>query len=101
MDIKRNREFFLEELRSGKYEKGTTVSDEKGNPVTDGEDNGYCACALMHDLFYNMDGVESDRNYLKALQLTTAQCRYIQKDLNDTLLSFPEIADRIEQEVFV
>jgi hypothetical protein len=95
--IQANRNYFLAELRSGKYKKGTTRSDERGRPVLESaDDNGYCACALMHDLFF----VSSHRDYLSALRLTTQQCRFIQQNLNDSPLTFAEIADRIEQEVF-
>lgn len=101
MNIQANRKLFLAALRSGVFKKGTIRSDEKGKPIvlTEG-DEGWCACALMHDLFYTIDGVSSDRNYLKALHLNPKQCRYIQQDLNDSGLTFPEIADRIEKEIF-
>ena len=100
-EVEANRSAFLVALRSGDYKKGTTRSDERGRPVVEGEaDEGHCACALMHDLFFEYDGVESARNYLRALDLTPAQCRFIQRDLNDTPLTFDEIADRIEREVF-
>ena len=101
-EVEANRTTFLAALRSGKYRKGTTRSDERARPVIEGEaDEGYCACALMHDLFYEYGGTRADRNYLRALDLTPDQCRYIQRDLNDTPLTFAEIADRIEREVFV
>ncbi|HEX8177878.1 MAG TPA: hypothetical protein VF543_22505 [Pyrinomonadaceae bacterium] len=100
-EIDRNRGLFLKELRSGRYKKGTIRSDERGRPVVESDaDNGYCACALMHDLFFDYNGQRSDRNYLLALDLTPVQCRFIQQQLNDSPLTFPEIADRIEREVF-
>jgi len=96
-----NRADFLAALRSGKYGKGTTRSDERGRPIVESEqDNGWCACALMHDLFFEYKGTQNHRNYLRALGLTPVQCRYIQQELNDSPLTFPEIADRIEEEVF-
>jgi hypothetical protein len=99
--IQHNRKVFLSALRSGEYKKGTTRNDERGRPVIESEsDNGWCACALMHDLFFDYNGTKHHRNYLKALDLTPRQCRYIQQDLNDTPLTFREIADRIEAEVF-
>jgi hypothetical protein len=99
--VSHNRQFFLQALRSGKFKKGTIRSDEKGRPVVEFDgDEGYCACALMSDLFLITDGVRSNRNYLRALNLTTEQCRYIQQDLNDSPLTFAEIADRIEREIF-
>ena len=102
MNIEANRAFFLSELRSGKYVKGTIVSDETtGKPVfLDGNYEGSCACAVMHDLFFDYEGTQSSRNYLRALDLTPIECRYIQRDLNDTSLTFNEIADKIESEVF-
>lgn len=101
--VKANRAFYLSELRSGKYIKGTIFSDETtGKPIFPaGEDcAGSCACAIMHDLFFIMDGKKSGRNYLKALNLTPEQCRFIQQKINDTELSLPEIADQIEAKVF-
>jgi hypothetical protein len=100
-EVEHNREFFLRALRSGQFTKGTTRSDERGRPVIETDaDEGCCACALMCDLFFVYDGVRSDRNYLRALNLTPRQCGFIQRDLNDSPLSFAEIADRIEREVF-
>jgi len=102
-EVKRNRELFLCELRSGKYIKGTIFSDEKtGKPIFPPNTDcaGSCACALMHDLFYEYEGKKSGRNYLKALDLTPEKCRFIQRKLNDTSLNFNEIADLIESLVF-
>ena len=94
MSVEANRLAYLEALRSGRYRKGTTHSDERGRPVVDSVfDEGWCACALMFDLF-------NGRDYLKALGLTTKQCAFIQQELNDTDLTFAQIADRIESEVF-
>jgi hypothetical protein len=96
-----NRNFFLSELTSGKYKKGTIISDEKGKPVIKSKaDEGYCACALMHDLFFYHEGTNNSRNYLKALALTPEKCRFIQHKLNDTELSFAEIAEEIKEKVF-
>lgn len=100
-EVESNRAFFLAALRSGKFKKGTTRSDERGRPVVASEaDEGFCACALMCDLFYVYDGTKSDRNYLRALDLSPVECRFIQRDLNDSPLTFEKIADRIEREVF-
>lgn len=101
--INENRELFLSELRSGKYKKGTIRSDEKGFPIIESpEDNdGCCACGLMVMLFPS----PTDRGHLnharKQLGLTAKDCRYIQQELNDTTLSFIQIADIIDKEVFV
>lgn len=96
VEVAANRRFFLSELRSGKYPKGTIRSDCRGRPIVESpSDHGWCACALMHDLFADQSG-----GYLRALGLSAKQCRYIQQDLNDTPLTFAEIADRIEGEIF-
>lgn len=100
-EVESNRAFYLAALRSGKFKKGTIKSDERGQPIIENDnDEGFCACALMCDLFLVYGGARSSRNYLRALDLTPRQCRFIQRDLNDTVLTFDEIADRIEQEVF-
>lgn len=101
--IAKNRRFFLSELRSGKYNKGTIQSDEQtGEPIINGiDDEGSCACAIMHDLFYDYEGTQHHRNYLQALGITPQECRFIQQKLNDTDLSFEEIANQIETLVFV
>lgn len=99
--IYKNRKLFLNELRSGKYKKGTIRSDEKGNPIIESpEDNdGYCACAIMNHLF-DPKGNTSTLKARKALGITGKDCEYIQHDLNDSPLTFNEIADRIEKEIF-
>jgi len=101
-EVQDNRDFFLAELRSGNYKKGTIISDEiTGNPIfPDGNCEGSCACAVMHDLFFEYKGTKSSRNYLKALGLTTKECRFIQQKLNDTELNFNQIADAIEKQIF-
>jgi len=100
--IEINREAFLHALRCGKYKKGTTRSDERGRPIVESEaDEGWCACALMHDLFYQYDGTLSGLNYRRALDITAKDCRLIQQQWNDKEnLSFPEIANKIESEIF-
>jgi hypothetical protein len=99
--VEENRRFFLSELRSGKYPKGTIRSDERGRPIVKSDaDEGWCACALMVDLFYEMGGVEHEHSFRRALNLTAQQCRFIQQDINDTPDGFDVIADRIECEVF-
>lgn len=100
-EIDKNRKLFLSELRSGKYHKGTIRSDLKGNPIVEcKDDEGSCACAIMHDLFFEYKGTKRSRNYLEALDLTPKECRFIQQELNDSPLSFNEIADQIELRVF-
>lgn len=101
VEVEQNRDAFLSALRSGEFKKGTTRSDVRGRPIVESpDDEGYCACALMHDLFFDYGGVENGRNYLRALDLSPSQCRFIQQELNDSPLTFEQIADRIEQEVF-
>jgi hypothetical protein len=102
VSIEHNRKVYLKELRSGKYKKGTILSDEKGNPVflKEEDKDGSCACAIMHDLFFNYEGTQDHKNFLKALGLTRKQCRYIQQNLNDSDLNFSEIADIIEKQIF-
>lgn len=100
-EVINNRQMFLSELRSGKHKKGTIRSDEKGNPIVEGEkDEGCCACALMVTLFFNDGEKPSEYNYRKSLNLNAGECRFIQSQINDTPLNFQEIADRIENEVF-
>lgn len=83
-----NRLNFLEELRSGKHKKGTIRSDEKGIPIVTGpQDEGCCACALMVTMFFGDGEKESEYNYRKSLALSAAECRYIQQEINDTLLN--------------
>jgi hypothetical protein len=102
-EVKRNRATFLDAMRSGKYPKGTIETDDRGRPinhvVTNG-DEGHCAVGLMAHLFYEYKGVESPRNYLIALDITTRDARKIQQEWNDSPLTFPEIADKVEAEIF-
>jgi hypothetical protein len=100
-EIKINRVKYLKALRSGKYKKGCTKSDEKGNPIveTKEDDEGYCACAIMNHLF-DPGGRTSTLKAREALGITGKDCGYIQKDLNDSPLSFNEIADKIEIKIF-
>lgn len=98
--ILENRNVFLSELRSGKYKKGCIKSDEKGRPVIESpeDDDGSCVCAIMVQLF---GGPKSSvPKAVKALGITTQNCRFIQRELNDSPLSFTEIASMIENEIF-
>lgn len=91
--IRMNRQTFLNALRSGKYPKGTINTDSKGRPIIESEkDEGYCVVGLMFSLFEPID-------YRTALGLTTAQTRKVQQVWNDSSLTFPEIADLIEEEM--
>lgn len=93
-----NRKIFLAALRSGKYPKGTTIADDKGRPVIQSEaDEGFCAVGLIDTLF-NPKYTSQDR--LNALNLTQEQVTKIQREYNDSSLTFPQIADLIEWEMF-
>lgn len=99
-EITFRRKAFLSELRSGKYKKGTIKSDEKGYPVFEKESDkeGSCACAIMVEMY---GGIKSSPSLaMKALGLSSKECRYIQQEINDTPDDFNLIADRIEQELF-
>lgn len=102
LDIKSNRTKYLNILRSGKYKKGTIHSDEKGYPIikTPEDDNGHCACAIMIHEFPDENGKENYFHARKALGLTGKDCQIIQREFNDTPLTFSEIADKIEKEIF-
>lgn len=91
--IRFNREQFLSILRTDKYEKGIATSDERGNPIVEKE--GYCVCAIMVHEFG-----PSYKDAREALGLSGKDCTYIQRELNDTNLSFIEIADILEQNNF-
>lgn len=99
--ISANRDLYLSALRTGGYKKGTIKSDDRGKPIieTPEDNDGCCACAIMINLFPK----EGKPNFLFARQslgITGSDCRYIQQELNDTALTFPEIASRIETDVF-
>ncbi len=105
MSIQENRALFLSELRSGRHNKGTIKSDSKGYPVieTESDNNGHCACAIFTEMFGVVDGSDklSISKATKAIGITTKDCGYIQREINDTDLNFNQIADRIELEVFI
>lgn len=93
-EVKCNRAIFLAAMRSGKYQKGTVISDDKGRPIIESEaDEGYCVVGLMYSLFH-----PTDRR--KALNITQPQCSKIQHEWNDSALTFTEIADLIENQMF-
>lgn len=108
--ILRNRVDFLWSLRNDPHIKGTTKSDEKGNPIfeTELQRDGACACGIMCTMFgrddtfqtFDSSGKINFKKAREAIGITAEDCRYIQTQISDTPLSFPEIADRIEKEVF-
>lgn len=102
--IETNRKAFLEELRSGNRNKGTIQSDPKGNPVfvSETDKDGSCCCGVMAEMFGKTDTTRlSLPKAMKALGLTSADCKYIQTQISDTNTTLAENADRIEKEVFV
>ena len=100
-EIENNRTVFLNELRYGGYKKGTIRSDKKGKPIIKSkeDDDGSCACGIMMHLFDPL-GTTSTTKARRALGITGQHCYYIQNVLNDSPLSFPEIAERIERDIF-
>jgi len=112
-EILHNRVDFLWSLRNDPHIKGTTKSDEKGNPIfeTELQKDGACACGIMCTMFgqeregWGIDnskplGKINFKRAREAVGITVEDCQYIQSQISDTPLSFPEIADRIEKEVF-
>jgi len=99
--VKENRNLYLKELRSDKWKKGCMKSDEKGNPIieTPEDADGTCACAIMIHLF-DPTSQTSTRRSREALGLTGNDCYFIQHCLNDSSLSFSQIADILEKTVF-
>lgn len=100
-NIEKNRKLYLAELRSGKYKKGTILSDAKGRPIINSKADaeGSCACAIMLHLF-DSTATTSTMKSRMAIGITGKQCQYIQEVLNDSDLTFEQIADRIEVDVF-
>lgn len=99
--IELNRTKFLNELRYGPYKKGTIRSDNNGKPIINSkdDDDGSCACSIMIHLFDPLSTTSTMKSR-KALKITAQECYYIQNELNDSPLTFPQIADRIEKEIF-
>lgn len=100
--IENNRNLFLSELRSGKYTKGCTKSDEKtGNPIFEKEEdfkeNTACSCAIMGNLFGEQNnGKISLPKATKALGLKSTDCKFIQQEINDRKSTLQEDAEVIE-----
>lgn len=92
--VQENRAILLDALRSGEYPKGPIVDDDQGRPIDPGA-SGYCVVGLAYNLFG-----ESIPTMRKALGLRRDQFRKMQQDWNDSPLTFPEIADRIETLMF-
>ncbi len=94
-----NRELFLWALRSGLYPKGPTETDARGRPL-DPNATGYCAVGLAYELFHDEDRPGSPLPMRKALALSAHQFTRIQQEWNDSDLTFSEIADLVEGEMF-
>lgn len=96
LNVMKNRMQFLNALRSDKYVKGVATSDKQGKPVVVVE--GYCACAVM---IHELSPIKMNyREAREALGIKGKDCTYIQTQINDTDLTFHQIADRIEKEIF-
>lgn len=101
-DIEDKRNLFLSELRSGKYTKGCTKSNETtGEPIFEKESdyaqNTACACAIMGNLFGEQpNGKISLPKATKALGLKATDCRFIQQHINDRKSTLQEDAEIIE-----
>lgn len=96
VDVENNRRTFLEALRSGDYPKGPFVSGQDAPPP---EATGFCAVGLPYTLLLNNKGPVMALR--RVLGLTRAQISKIQNEWNDSPLSFREIADLIEKEMFL
>ncbi len=98
-EVQANRQLFLEALRSGEYPKGPTETDAMGRPI-DPDASGYCVVGLAHNLFEGPIQTRSPLPMRKALGLSPQQFTKMQQIWNDSELTFPEIADLIEDTMF-
>lgn len=90
-----NRKIFLDALRSGKYEKGAFVPGQDEPPPGA---TGFCAVGLPYTLLlHNRGPVQGLR---KVLGITKQDLWKIQNEWNDSDLTFPQIADLIEHQIF-
>ena len=99
MTVEQNRKLFLGALRSGEYPKGPIETDVMGRPA-DREATGWCAVGLAYTLFCDGAKTGAHRTMMDALGLTGRQLTHIQQVWNDSELTFGEIADLIEKEMF-
>ena len=97
--VRNNRVTFLQALRSGLFPKGPIETDIRGRPL-DPNAQGYCAVGLAYDLFHDNKRPGSPLPMREALALTPQQFTHIQQEWNDSPLTFSEIADLIEEEMF-
>ena len=95
LEIEQSRKVFLDALRSGLYLKGPfTVGASAPPPGA----VGFCAIGLPYTLLLNNTGPVMALKGI--LGLTNKQISRIQNEWNDSPLSFAEIADLIEREMF-
>lgn len=95
-DVLGNRKIFLKALRSGKYKKGPFI---KGQDEPPPNAEGFCAIGLPYTIFLNNKGPVMELR--KVLGITKYDITKIQNEWNDSSLTFPEIADKIEKEIFI
>lgn len=93
--VQQNRCVFLDALRSGKYPKGPFV---KGQDEPPPGAEGFCAIGLPYTLI--LDNKGPVMALTGALGLTRQQISKIQNEWNDSELTFSQIADLIESEMF-
>jgi hypothetical protein len=93
--VDENRKVFLDALRCGRYEKGPFVAGQDEPPPGA---TGFCAVGLPYTLLlHNKGPVQRLR---KVLGITKQDLWKIQNEWNDSDLTFPQIADLIEREIF-
>ncbi len=92
---KENRATFLAALRSGEFTKGEFIKGGDAPPNA----QGYCAVGLPYTLFLNNEGPVA-AGLKRVLGLKQADISKIQNEWNDSDMSFAQIADKIETEIF-
>ena len=95
--VKENRSIFLAALRSGVYPKGPYIKNQDKPP--EGA-TGFCAVGLAYTLFLDGEDVQLTKRFKEVLNLSQKQLAFIQNEWNDSPLTFPEIADKIELDMF-
>lgn len=93
--IEKNRGIFLDALRSGEYEKGTFVPGQSAPPKGA---KGFCAVGLPSHLFGIYKNIVNGMWF--TLGLRQKDLDRIQNEWNDSSLTFPQIADLIENQIF-
>ena len=97
MSSEENRRLFLHALEGGRYAKGPIEVDTRGRPV-DPSAAGWCAVGLAYTLFHDSSRPGSLVPVRRALGVSRQQLFYLQNTLNDSALTFGEIAARIRHE---